>query len=115
MFGYKILKDKYLRVIFGISFFVFLFTAVFVFSKFIGVSGPVILHFDIFKGIDAVGGKEEVFGILIIGLIMAVINFFLAEFIYRRERFMSYLISFATLILSILFLAVILVINSANF
>jgi hypothetical protein len=115
MFGYKVLKDKYLRIVFAVSFFVLLFTATFIFSRFINVGGPVIIHFDFFNGIDFVGGNGEVFGILAVDFVIVTINFLLAEFIYQRERFMSYLISFATLILSILFLVVIAVISSINF
>lgn len=111
---YKILKDKYLRAVFAIIFFLLLFTAVFVFSKFLNASGPIIIHFDFFNGIDFVGGKGEVFGILAVDFAITAINFLLAEFIYQRERFMSYLISFATLVLTILFLIVVVAVSSVN-
>jgi len=95
-------------------FFLLLFTAVFVFLKFFNTSGPIIIHFDFFNGINFVGRKEEVFGILAVDFAIAAINFLLAEFIYQRERFMSYLISFATLVLSILFLMAVAVVSSVN-
>jgi len=101
-------------MVFAVSFFIFLFAATFAFSKFFDISGPIIIHFDDFNGIDFVGGKAEVFGVLTVNFVMSMINFLLAEFIYQRERFMSYLISFATLVISILFLVVIAVIGSIN-
>lgn len=111
----KILKDKYLRIVFGISFFVFLIASVFAAAKFWDAAGPLIIHFDAFKGIDWVGSRIDVFGIFISALVMFLINVFLANFIYERERFLSYLFSFASLVLSILFLAAIITINSVNF
>lgn len=111
----KILRDKYLRVVFGISFLIFLIAGLFAAVKFIGAGGPLIIHYDVFRGIDFVGGKMEIFGILFSVLVMMAANFFLAEFIYERERFMSYLFAYATLALSILFAAIIIVISGANF
>ncbi len=110
----KILKDKYLRAVFGIVFFIFLLAVILCFVKFLTRTESVIVHFDIYKGIDVVGNKAEVFGILAVALVMLVINLFLANFTYDRERFLSYILSFGSLILSILFLIAVAVISSVN-
>lgn len=109
-----ILKDKYLRFALLVTIAVFLFTLVFTIISFSGASGSLVIHFDAFKGIDFVGTKTQVFGIMAVGFVILLINFLLAEFIYRRERFFAYAIVFSSLILSILLLIVISVINSVN-
>lgn len=110
----NILKDKYLRVVFAIAFVLFLFTLIFSIISFKDVAGPLILHFDSFKGIDFIGSKLQIFGVVLIGLIMLAVNFFLAEFIYVRERFFAYIISFSSLFLIILLLVAVVVISSVN-
>ena len=110
----KILKDKYLRVVFGIGFLIFLITVVFSLVKFLNFNDILIIHSDAFRGIDVVGSKFQVFGILVSASAMMVVNLLLANFVYQRERFLSYLFSFVNLILSILFLIVIMVISAAN-
>ena len=112
---YKTFKDKYLRAVFVIGFFIFLATAVFSAVKFWSVPGSLIIHFDAFKGIDWVGNRNDILGIFISVLAMGIINFSLTEFIYERERFVAYLLAFANLVLSILFLTVVISIVSANF
>ena len=110
----NILRDKYLRVVFAITAVLFLFTLIYSFLAFRGIVGPLIIHFDSFNGIDFIGTKIQVFGIMIFGLIMLLINFFLADFIYSRERFLAYVLSFSSLVLGILLLIVIAVIGSVN-
>ncbi|PIR44050.1 hypothetical protein COV23_01920 [Candidatus Wolfebacteria bacterium CG10_big_fil_rev_8_21_14_0_10_31_9] len=110
----NILKDKYLRIIFTSTFAVFLFVVIFSIAVFKNISGPLIIHFDAFKGIDFIGGKIQIFGINFLALIMLVVNLFLADFIYIRERFLSYVISFSSLFLSILLLIIVAVINAIN-
>ena len=108
-----ILKDKYLRITAAISVFIlFLTAAIFSFA------GPfekqIILHFDSYNGIDLLGGKWQVFGILFAALMILVINFYLSDFIYSRDRFLSYMFIFSGLLLSILILTAVSVIIYVN-
>ena len=109
-----IVKDKYLRAVFGISFAILIFIFLLALLKLGGVTAPLIIHFDAYKGIDFLGGKMEVFGILISVFSMLLINAFLADFLYNRERFLSYIFGFAGLGLMILILIVVSVIISVN-
>ena len=109
-----IFKDKHLRLVFGASAAILLLTAIIGFVKFGMSSEKIIVHFDVFKGIDFLGEKSDVRAIIIYGILMAVLNFFLADFLYERERFLSYIFAFVTLFLSGLVLTAISIIISKN-
>ncbi len=91
-----------------------LFSLIFSIVRFGYRSQSLIIHFDIYKGIDFVSSKEAVFAFLIMVLIMMLINLVLSEFVYNRERFLSYLFAYLTLIISIFSFIVIIVVNSVN-
>ena len=114
MFIPNIIKDKYLRVIFGLSLLVLIFNFVFAFLYLGDVKTPLIIHFDPFKGIDFLGGRTDVFGILTAGFVIVILNILLANFLYNRDRFLSFIFAFVSLTLSILILIVISVIISVN-
>ena len=114
MLFYSTLKDKYLRVVFVFSFLTLFFLSFVAFMKLQNVSSPLVIHFDAYKGIDFFGGKTEIFGILFSAFVMVLMNFFLADFLYNRQRFLSYLFSFGSLAISILILIAISVIISVN-
>ncbi len=78
------------------------------------MTSSLIVHFDAYKGIDFLGNKIDVFGILLSALVMVLINLFLAEFLYNRERFLSYIFGFISFGLILLILIAISVIISAN-
>ncbi len=111
---YHILKDKYLRVVFVLSFLILFFLALVAFVKLQDVYPPLVIHFDAYKGIDFFGGKMEISGILISSFVMIIINFFLADFLYYRQRFLSYLFSFGSLWITILILIAVGVIINVN-
>lgn len=110
----NIIKDKYLRVVFVLSFLVFIFTLAEIFLQLNKLSVPLIIHFDIYRGIDFLGGKMEIFGILISSFIAIFINFIFSNFFYYRERFISYGFGLASFGLSILILIAVSVIISIN-
>ncbi|MBI5079220.1 hypothetical protein HZB06_00890 [Candidatus Wolfebacteria bacterium] len=100
----SIIKDKYLFVIFGLSFVIILAFAPFIYLKLADNENFLIIHFDAYKGIDFFGGCFDVFEILISALAIVSVNLFLADFLYNRERFLSYLFAFVSLTLAILIL-----------
>lgn len=115
MFSYNVYKDKQLRVVFGLSFLILTFGFVLVFLKLGGVDGGLVIHFDAYKRtIDFTGGRLEIFGMLISVLAAVSMNAFLADFVYSRERFLSHLLGFVSLALTVLILIVISVIISVN-
>jgi len=93
---------------------ILLLAALIFYSKLGSTTMPLIIHFEADKGVDFLGGRLEVFGILFSGLIMILINLFLVDFLYHRERFLSHIFSFANLLVAILILIAIAVIINVN-
>lgn len=110
----NIFKDKYLRVVFVLSFLVLIFALAEIFLQLNKLSVPLIIHFDAYRGIDFLGGKMEIFGILISSFVTIFINFIIGNFFYNREKFISYGLGLASLGLSILILIAVSVIMSIN-
>ncbi|MFA5099071.1 MAG: hypothetical protein WC461_02545 [Candidatus Paceibacterota bacterium] len=108
-----ILKDKYLRITAALSVFV-LFLAAVIFSFAGPFNEKLILHFDSYNGIDLLGGQWQIFGVLFGALAILVINFYLSNFLYPRDRFLSYLFVFSGLLFSILILTAVSVIIYVN-
>lgn len=74
----------------------------------------IIVHFESLRGVDVLGSKKEMIGILISGLVLNLINFLLATFLYNRQRLLSYLIGLMNIFVSLLILLTIVVIISVN-
>ncbi|MBI4993950.1 hypothetical protein HZC33_03315 [Candidatus Wolfebacteria bacterium] len=113
-FHFFIFKDKHLRAIFALSFLLLIFLTAVVFAKLRFVSAPLIIHFDAYGGIDFFGGKLEILGIIITSMVIVAINFLLADFLYYREKFLSYLLGIGSLGFVILILIAAGVIVSVN-
>lgn len=110
----NIIKDKYIRVVGAVSLLILILAGVIFYLTLGLIEQPLIIHFDAYKGVDFLGSQMDVFGILAIGLITLLINFFLSDFLYNRERFLSYIFSFVSLLFSILILIIISVIINVN-
>ena len=55
---------------------------------------PVILHYNLFFGVDYLGGYNEIYLIPIVGVIVIIINTTLGYLLYERERLASYFLTF---------------------
>jgi len=87
---------------------------VFAFLNLYGSDTLLVMHYDGYKGIDFLGDKSDVFSIIAISLVFIFLNVWLAKRVYFRERFLAYLLSFSSLILSLLILIGVFVIISIN-
>lgn len=66
------------------------------------VDFPIILHYNVYFGVDLKGSYWQVFSIPLIGLFLFLINIALAVYVYKRgERIASYLLLMATLMMQI--------------
>jgi hypothetical protein len=110
----KVLKTKNFAIIFGLSFGFLILTALVAYLKLADTSAPLIVHFDVYKGIDFLGNRFDILNILVVALIILLINFFLAEFIFDRQRFLSFIFAYVSLAISALILIAISVIISIN-
>lgn len=109
-----IVKDKFIILPFiaGLVFLVAGFSVAYI--QLADLQNLLIIHFDSFKGIDFLGDKNDVFGILFLGLVVLAVNIFLANILYLRERFLSYLLSFSAALFCLLLLIVVFAIISIN-
>lgn len=74
----------------------------------------IVIHFDSYRGIDFFGTRAHVFGILWLGAALNIINFTLAAIFRRREKFLTHLLSWFSVFLSLLILIAVAVIISIN-
>lgn len=66
------------------------------------VDFPIILHYNVYFGVDLKGNYLQVFGIPLIGLFLFLINNLLSLKAYRSgERIASYLLLMATLMMQV--------------
>ncbi len=114
MINYNIIKNKNLLTVFSLSFFIVVLSGVLLTLKLSGLESPIIIHFDYYKNIDFLGDKIDAFGIIISAFAIILINLLLAEFLYYRDRFLSYLFGFFSLGFSILILIAVSVIININ-
>lgn len=63
---------------------------------------PIILHYNVYFGVDMLGDWKNLFLLPAIGLILFLINFFLSLYFYKRkERIASYLLLIAALMIQL--------------
>ena len=110
----NIIKDTYLRVVLAVSFALHLIITALMSVKFVSRREAIVLHFDAYRGIDFVGGRTDLCGMLFSGFIILALNFLLADFLYSRDRFFAYVLSFASLLLIMLLAVAMVVVHSVN-
>jgi len=108
------LKDIYIRSSFIISLILILIGAILTHNAFRAIEHLLVIHFDAYRGIDFLGDKSDVFGILIGGGAINIINIFLSWLIHERERFLSRILAFSSVFFSFLILIAVTVIISIN-
>ncbi|MBI4159924.1 hypothetical protein HY504_02035 [Candidatus Wolfebacteria bacterium] len=114
MFFRDILHDKYLRVVFGLAFAVLAGSVILIAWGLNPEARMFILHFTREQGADRFGTRLDVFGVPGVGIAIVAINLFLADFLYRRERFLSFLFGFGSFLLSVLLFIAVSVMVSVN-
>jgi hypothetical protein len=66
------------------------------------VDFPIILHYNVYFGVDALGDWKQIFILPFLGLILFLINLVLASHFYRqKERIASHLLLLATLMVQL--------------
>lgn len=109
-----ILKQKILLIFLGLTLAIFVSSFALSFFKLNGLSYPIIFHFDPFRGVDFIGDMTDFWSIWAGGFVFAILNTWLAEVLFYRERFLSYLFVAANVLISILILIISGVIIGAN-
>ena len=66
------------------------------------VDFPIILHYNVYFGVDTLGGWKQVFVLPLMGFILFIINLLLSSHFYgQKERIASHLLLMATLMLQL--------------
>ncbi|MCX6763280.1 MAG: hypothetical protein NTZ97_00890 [Candidatus Moranbacteria bacterium] len=66
------------------------------------VDFPIILHYNVYFGVDMIGHWKQTYSLPAIGLFLILVNFFLAMHFYRsKNRIASYLIMMAALMVQL--------------
>lgn len=76
---------------------------------------PIILHYNIFFGIDLIGPWFKIYLIPLFGLICFFINFALSAIIYKRSKILSYLLIHASSLIQIFILLAVIFLIFQNF
>jgi len=107
-------KDRVLAYSFGASFLALLLSWILAYVNFFKTGNLLIMHFDSYKGTDFLGDKSYLYNVLGAAAVILFLNFWLAGRVYFKERFLSYMLSVFSLILSLLILIAVFVIISIN-
>lgn len=75
---------------------------VYLFDKRIESDYPIVLHYNLFFGVDMVGDYRKIYFLPLVGLIIIILNSALGQFFYKIERLSSYIITLNTLIVQII-------------
>lgn len=110
----NIFKNKFLVIILSLIGVVIILSAVLTASNINKLSTPLILHFDDNKNVDLFGKLTDLWQMIIMAVIMIIANTILAELLFYREKFLSYLLSITSLMVAIINLIAIGVILSFN-
>jgi len=99
-----ILKDKYTAASFVASFVILVIVFAMAQVNLSDSSSVLVIHSDIFRGADFFGKFGDVMGIVAISAVVWIINIFLAQEFYYKERFLSYILAFSSVIFVVLIL-----------
>jgi len=99
--------DMHIKIGFSVGAAILVIAFVFAYINFGSLENLLVVHFDVYRGIDFLGSKADVFAVLASGVAMLAINFWLAWIFRRRDQFFSYVLAVGTVFLSVLiFLAI---------
>lgn len=107
-------RNNYLRLALLVTFILFALIIFRAFSYLPSVDHLLVIHFTGMDGIDYSGTKADVYSVILSGLAMAGLNFFFANYFYRRDKFFSYLFAYFNVFLAGLILIALAVIISVN-
>ncbi len=110
----NIFRQKILLVLMGLTGALFGASLILALFRLNGLSYPIILHFDPFRGVDFLGNMTDFWSIWAGGLVFVILNTWLSETLFERERFLSYLFIAANVLIALLMLIITGVVAGAN-
>lgn len=65
---------------------------------------PLILHYSVYRGVDFLGESSKIYYLPIIFLFFFLINLILADFFYKKEKIVSYILILSLPVVAAFFL-----------
>ncbi len=97
-----IVRDKIIFVFLLLTAILLVVSFVLTYFKVDALSYPLILHFNPYQGVDLMGVKADVWGIVAMGFLVVVINTVLARTLFYRERIITYIFLATNVLLALL-------------
>ncbi len=104
----------FIRVMFSVAFLLLAIAAVLFYLHFGGTGNLLVVRLDSIHGTSFISTAGEVWGILLVILVINLINTLLTSALLKREPVIAVLLPFASLVLDLLILIYIAVILTAN-
>lgn len=96
---------KFIRIVFSFSLLVLGVAAATAYVRLANLNGLFVVQFDSFRQISFLGSSAHVYGIILLALAFLAANYFLAESLFSKDRFLATLISLTGVFLAILLFA----------
>ncbi|MBI4193425.1 MAG: hypothetical protein HY536_02240 [Candidatus Colwellbacteria bacterium] len=109
-----LVSDVFIRTTFSFALVLLIVAAVHVYLALRTTTHLLIIHFSPERGIDILGSRGDVYGILAVGASIFVIHALLSTSFYYRSRGTSYLIAVFSLAFNALLLTAVSVIVAVN-
>ena len=97
-------KNEIIMSIFALSCLVNISLWAFLFKNQKSSELPVILHYNLFFGVDYLGSYNEIYLIPAVGVIIIITNTILGCLLYKKERLASYFLAFNIFIVQLFLL-----------
>ena len=97
-------KDKQIMAVLFLSIILNIFIWIFLIQNQKENSHPIILHYNLFFGVDHLGNYEKIYLIPLSGLIIIIVNSILGHLLYLKEKLAAYLLVFIIFIIQIFLL-----------
>lgn len=97
-------RDKIILIDFISGFVIVLGLFLVLFFHFRGATEYIILHYNIYFGIDSLAGWQSILLLPLLGLVILILNLILSFYFYLRQRLLSYFLAFAALLFCLLLL-----------
>ena len=97
-------KDKQIMAVLFLSVLLNIFIWIFLIQNQKENVYPIILHYNLFFGVDYLGNYEKVFLIPLSGLIIIIVNSVLGHLLYLKEKLAVYFLIFIVFIIQIFLL-----------
>lgn len=97
-------KDKNIVFLSVFGLLINIYLWIFLASNKIESDYPIILHYNLFFGVDYLGNYEKIYLIPLTGLIIIIVNSVLGQIFYTKEKLVAYFLIFNMLIIQIFLL-----------